>query len=181
MQITAFLLLVALAACGNRAEQSTSNASDSSIVALDTSIISEPSAPSNKMPEQQEADTVKLVGKPLIRTGRHKLTLQWISWDKPGSVMISTADDGWFTVKGEQKSEGSSDYLRIDGKVMPLSDKEILFDGDITYSVATINSGEPCVKTGRQNFLSTKGRKYWRLQNMLHCVEGTTDYVDIYF
>jgi hypothetical protein len=38
------------------------------------------------------------------------------------------------------------------------------------------------LKEGDKIFLSTKGRKYWRLQNMLNC-EGNrvTDYIDIYF
>lgn len=111
--------------------------------------------------------------------GKHDLTLHWISWERPGSVMITAVDDGWYTIKGRQIGEKGI-YLRIEGKIKPLNDRELEFDGTIEHNVH-INLGEPCVKTGKQLFKATGTRKYWRLQDMLSCDGTTTDYVDIYF
>lgn len=114
--------------------------------------------------------------------GKHNLTLQWISWDKPGSVIISEAgSDGWSSIKGSQTGE-KGNYLRIDGKIKPLNDRELEFDGKIELRVDFLNAGEPCIRTGPKLFKATGTRKYWRLQDMTNCEGGTvTDYVDIYF
>ncbi|HEY1010150.1 MAG: hypothetical protein ACO1NS_10825 [Daejeonella sp.] len=112
--------------------------------------------------------------------GRHDLTLQWISWEKPGSVIITESRDGWYTIKGSQTGEKDS-YLRVNGRIRPLNQRELEFDGTIEYNAHLITTGEPCVRTGKQLFKATGTRKYWRLQNMLSCDGTTTDYVDIYF
>ncbi len=112
--------------------------------------------------------------------GRHDLTLQWISWDKPGSVIITASDDGWYTIKGNQTGEKNA-YLKINGRIKPVNDRELEFEGTIEHHVHIITSGEPCVRTGKQLFKATGTRKYWRLQNMISCDGTTTDYVDIYF
>ncbi len=111
--------------------------------------------------------------------GKHLLTLHWISWERPGSAMITASDNGSFNIKGSQTGEKGI-YLRIEGKIKPLNDRELEFDGKIEHN-AHINLGEPCVKTGKQLFKATGTRKYWRLQNMLSCDSATTDYVDIFF
>lgn len=111
--------------------------------------------------------------------GKHDLTLHWISWERPGSAMITASDNGWYTIKGSQNGEKGT-YLRLEGKIKPLNDRELEFDGKIEHN-AHINLGEPCVKTGKQLFKATGTRKYWRLQNMLSCDGTTTDYVDIFF
>jgi hypothetical protein len=111
--------------------------------------------------------------------GRHNVTLQWISWDNPGSVIISPSDDGWYSIKGSQTNNEA--YLRIDGSIKPLNDRELEFNGTIEHNAHTVADGKPCVRTGNQLFKATGTRKYWRLQDMLSCDGTTTDYVDIYF
>jgi hypothetical protein len=111
--------------------------------------------------------------------GKHLLTLHWISWERPGSAMITAAENGWYTIKGRQNGKEGI-YLRIEGKVKPLNERELEFDGTIEHNVHS-NLGKPCVKTGTQLFKATGTRKYWRLQSMLSCDGTTTDYVDIYF
>ena len=132
-----------------------------------------------------EGDTIQKVPETVPKSslptlpGRHSLTLHWISWEKPGSAMISAIDDGWYSIKGSQTSENGK-YLRINGRLKPLTDRELEFDGKIEHN-AHEYLGEPCVKTGTQLFKATGTRKYWRLQNMISCDGTTTDYVDIYF
>lgn len=116
-----------------------------------------------------------------LRVGRHKLTLQWISWDEPGYVDISEPIEGWYAIKGEQIGKTEGEYLRIDGKLKPVSETELLFRGTIESKVSAGNNGEPCVRNGSKVFLTKDNRKYWRLQDMLNCDKIITDYIDIYF
>lgn len=116
-----------------------------------------------------------------LRPGRHDLTLQWIGWNKPGNATISAGEGGWYRIEGGQQSR-DGDYLRIAGRIRVLNPKELVFEGRIETRVHFNNGGQPCVKEGQQRFLSTRGRKYWRLQNMAVCGEvNTVDYVDLYF
>lgn len=112
-------------------------------------------------------------------SGKHSLTLQWISWEKPGTVLFKKIAKGKYKVSGSQKLK--NDYLKIEGTITQVTDLELTFDGTIRYRSAIINNGEECVKTGKQMFLSINKRKYWRMQNMLNCDANSTDYVDIYF
>ncbi|HAV02831.1 MAG TPA: hypothetical protein DCW95_06530 [Chryseobacterium sp.] len=109
-------------------------------------------------------------------SGRHSLTLQWLSWDRPGTITFKKIGENKYHIQGSQNIDG--DYLTIDGRATLISDRELAFEGTIE-SFVTSNGGL-CVRKGPQTFLSTKNRKYWRLQNMEHCF-GLTDYVDIYF
>lgn len=131
-------------------------------------------------PEGHVALTPPASPEGLIRTGTHDLTLQWIGWDRPGKVEIQQATQGRYSVQGSQRR--GDDSLYIDGFITPVTPEKLLFEGTLRYRVSDLNGGAPCDKSGRQEFLSTKGRKYWRLQNMINCEGGlTTDYVDIYF
>lgn len=112
-------------------------------------------------------------------SGIHNLTLQWISWDKPGKAVIKRIGRDTYSITGSQHGNGQT--LKIDGTLKMITPLELEFEGKIEtgyYGEATSS----CVKEGKQIFLSTKGRKYWRLQNMASCEnDGLTDYVDIYF
>ena len=180
MQYLSILLFFSLLiSCNNETTTTTDVEKDSTIAFVDTPLI-------------QPLDTTKVDTIPVKETvdttmhgllvGRHPLTLQWISWDQPGFVHIKPASGEWYAIDGEQKSETGNNYVRINGTIKAVSDKELLFKGRIETLVESINGGKPCLKEGEQIFLSTKGRKYWRLQNMLNC-EGNrvTDYIDIYF
>lgn len=109
-------------------------------------------------------------------SGKHSLTLQWIGWDRPGSVMFTKTGPAQYKISGNQKN--GKDYLRIEGVVHQISDSELQFEGTIETFVES--NGGKCLRTGPQQFLVTQNRKYWRLQNMTECF-GLTDYVDIYF
>ncbi len=113
--------------------------------------------------------------------GKHGFTIQWLSWDKNkwGTAVIKKSTNEWYTIEGEQKN--ADGWVTISGKIKLVGPKELSFDGTITYEINSINNGKQCKKEGLQTFLSTKGRKYWRMQDMNSCEGGTTDYVDIYF
>lgn len=115
------------------------------------------------------------------RIGQHAISLQWISWDKPGSAQITKAKDGTFRIIGRQRSDDKQDSLRIDGKLMAISPTELRFTGKIITRIHHIHGGAPCIRDGEYTFLITGKRRYWRLQEMLNCSGVETDYVDIYF
>ena len=134
-----------------------------------------------------EGDTIqKLPEAPAKNTyrsfpGKHSLTLQWISWEKPGSVTITAIDDNWYSIQGSQ-TDGHGNYLKINGRIRPLNDRELEFDGKIETLIESINDGQPCIRSGKNLFKATGTRKYWRLQDMINCEGGMlTDYIDIYF
>jgi hypothetical protein len=112
--------------------------------------------------------------------GRHKLSLQWISWDYFGAATV-TNRGGALYLKGEQKQRGGTDFVRINGKITEISAKEFKFDGTIITQVSHINGGQPCTREGAMTFRITGTRKYWRLLEMDNPCEGVTDYVDIFF
>ncbi len=112
--------------------------------------------------------------------GRHHLSLQWVSWDRFGSVVVADRA-GTLTIKGEQKSRDGADFVRIDGIVTRVDAKEFGFRGTITTQVSHINGGQPCVREGDFTFAIKANRQYWRLQQMDNPCEPVTDYVDVYF
>ena len=118
-----------------------------------------------------------------LRSGKHNLSLQWISWEKMGTVDIGAPDrNGVRNVKGSQRSDANDDYLEIEGTLSEGSARELIFKGTIRSKVAGVNNGQLCEREGTYHFKATGKRKYWRLQEMDNC-EGNrvTDYVDIYF
>ncbi len=112
--------------------------------------------------------------------GRHKLSLQWISWDYFGTATV-TERRGVLYLKGEQKGRGSRDFVRIDGRITSVDSKEFVFDGKIVMQISHINNGQPCEREGEMTFKITGKRKYWRMQEMDNPCDEATDYVDIYF
>ena len=117
-----------------------------------------------------------------IREGTHNLSLQWISWEELGEAEIKYLGDNKYSIVGEQRSLENSHYLKIEGTLEPISEKELIFDGIVEQQITHLNQGQPCLKKGKQTFKSTKNRKYWRMQDMQNCEGGgVVDYVDIYF
>lgn len=112
--------------------------------------------------------------------GKHMLSLQWISWDHFGSTLV-TNDSGIYRINGEQLGRGNSDFLKIDGVIKSIDEKEFVFDGTIVTQVSHINGGELCTREGEFVFKITGKRRYWRLQQMDNPCDPVTDYVDIYF
>ena len=114
--------------------------------------------------------------------GRHKLSLQWVSWDYFGTATV-TNRAGIYSIKGEQKGRGMSkgNSVTIDGVITSIDAKEFSFRGKIVTLVTHINGGQPCVRDGEFTFKITGTRKYWRLQQMDSPCDTATDYVDIFF
>lgn len=112
--------------------------------------------------------------------GRHKLSLQWISWDYFGTANI-TNKQGVYHLKGEQKGRGNEDFVKVDGVITSIDAKQFSFDGTVTTQVNHINGGKPCERKGTINFRITGKRKYWRMQQIDNPCDGVADYVDIYF
>lgn len=117
-----------------------------------------------------------------IRPGKHQLTLQWIGWDRPGTVMISSLGDGKYSITGQQLSADQKYYLRIKGELRELSQRELVFTGTIDTRAEGVNNEQECKRSGTYHFSAKGKRRYWRLQEMTNC-EGNmvTDYIDIYF
>ena len=128
----------------------------------------------------QEKTVVNSASAKKMLLGKHRLSLQWISWDYFGSVTV-TDKKGVLYLKGEQKGRGNGDYLTIDGIVTQIDEKEFTFDGKIVTRVSHINNGEPCPREGEMTFAITKNRRYWRLQDMRNPCDGVLDYVDVFF
>ncbi|MEO8648611.1 MAG: hypothetical protein ABI539_05535 [Acidobacteriota bacterium] len=113
--------------------------------------------------------------------GRHKLSLQWISWDYFGAANV-TNSRGVYRIKGSQKGRaGNTDFVGIDGVIKSIGEKEFVFEGTIVTQVSHINSGQPCTRDGEFTFRITGKRKYWRMQQMDNPCDPVTDYVDVYF
>jgi hypothetical protein len=123
---------------------------------------------------EYDAEVAKLMGK-------HRLTLQWISWDKPGRAIVKKSGND-IVISGSQIGV-DGDFLTIEGKIIDAAKDEFTFEGSIATRVSHINNGETCVREGVQVFQRTKPtRKYWRLQNMTNpCTQIETDYIDLFF
>lgn len=115
------------------------------------------------------------------REGKHLFSLHWISWKDFGSVEIKKINTNKYTIKGSQK-DNKGNYVTIDGILIPVLKGKMTFVGEIITKTSDNNNGIACVKKGKYTFLSTPGRKYWRLQEMENCEGGfLVDYVDIFF
>jgi hypothetical protein len=112
--------------------------------------------------------------------GKHKLSLQWISWDQFGTATV-TNNAAVYSIKGEQKGRGNGDYVKIEGMIVSIDPKQFVFEGSIITRVSHINGGQPCTRQGDFTFRITGKRKYWRLMEMDNPCDEATDYVDIYF
>jgi hypothetical protein len=114
--------------------------------------------------------------------GRHKLSLQWISWDFFGTANVSQKGRTLY-LKGRQDGRGENreDYLTVDGIITSISAKEFKFDGKIITRISHINGGAPCVREGEMTFRITGKRRYWRLQEIDNPCDEAADYVDIFF
>ena len=128
----------------------------------------------------QEKTIVNNAKAKIMLIGKHKVSLQWISWDYFGTANI-TNKNGVIYLKGEQKQRKGTDYVKIDGVITEIDAKEFKFDGTIITQVSHINNGEPCTRTGEMTFRITGKRKYWRMQEIDNPCDTAADYVDIYF
>lgn len=116
-----------------------------------------------------------------IRPGKHSFTLQWISWEEPGTVLVEFLAENQYKVVGRQDGD-NGDFARINGVLAYEGNQVFQFDGQLSSRVSYVNGGEVCEKTGPVHFRATGTRKYWRLQEKENCEGGNVvDYFDIYF
>jgi len=111
--------------------------------------------------------------------GRHKLSLQWISWDYFGSATV-VDKKGVLHLTGRQSGRGSADFVSVDGTITSVDEKEFTFKGQIVTQISHINGGKPCTRDGEFTFKITGKRKYWRMQQIDNPCDEAADYVDIY-
>lgn len=109
-------------------------------------------------------------------SGKHSLTLHYISWDKPGIINFKKTGNNTYDVAGKQQIK--DEYVTVNGKITQISPLELKFEGTI---VTNTELDGKCVRKGTKTFLSTKDRKYWRMQEMENCKGPSVDYIDIYF
>ena len=113
--------------------------------------------------------------------GSHPLSLQWLGWETPGTVDIFKEND-LIICQGEQLSnENPDDFLKIDGRLEIVNDKELTFYGTIITKVNYLNNGNECLREGVFHFKASGSRKYWRMQEMDSPCDDSVDYIDIYF
>lgn len=114
--------------------------------------------------------------------GKHKLSVQWISWDYFGTASV-TERRGTFYLKGEQRGRGeqTDDYVTVNGTITSISANEFRFNGKIAVRISHNNNGAECLRKGEMTFRITGKRKYWRLMEMQSPCGAETDYVDIFF
>jgi hypothetical protein len=114
--------------------------------------------------------------------GRHKLSLQWISWNYFGTATV-TQRSGVMSIRGEQRGRGRAnlDFVTLKGMIVSVEKNQFILEGTIVTRVSHINGGKPCERHGDFTFKITGTRKYWRLQEMDNPCDQATDYVDIYF
>jgi hypothetical protein len=136
-----------------------------------------------KSKTKSSAQPAKNTNSKSIISARHKLSLQWISWENFGYVYFNEIGPDTYSVNGSQEgnpSDCEDCYLRINGTMKIINEKELSFTGTIETSVNHIQNGTPCIRQGTFVFKSTQGRKYWREQGMDGCA-GVLNYIDIYF
>jgi len=112
--------------------------------------------------------------------GKHKLSLQWISWDYFGTATV-TEKKGVLRLTGRQAGRGSTDFVSVDGYITAVDEKEFSFKGRIVTQISHIFGGKPCTRDGEIIFRITGKRKYWRMQEIDNPCDEAADYVDIYF
>ncbi len=158
------------AACGGDAKDKAKE------VVKEVEKVEETVKPVEKVKEEVVA-VPELPAKAKALLGEHKFRLQWI--DGKGVCEFKNVN-GELRVTGKYELKG--DFVSLDASVDVVNDKEIVLNGTIITKVSHINQGKECKREGKYMFRSTKGRKYWRMQNMDNCEPGNVvDYVDIYF
>ena len=128
----------------------------------------------------QDRTEVKSAKAKQMLLGKHKLSLQWISWDNFGTATV-TDRKGVLYLKGRQSGHGSTDFVTVDGTITAVTEKDFTFVGKVVTQISHINGGKPCTRDGEYTFRVTGKRKYWRMQQIDNPCDEAADYVDIYF
>ena len=106
------------------------------------------------------------------------LTLQWIGWDRRGTVRVERQGDTIRLTGAHNQTDGPG-RLVLDGTVTEIGADYFIFDGLISIT-DTPDPGRRCAANKQWRFAITQNRPYWRLREFEWC-DGLTDYIDIYF
>ncbi len=112
--------------------------------------------------------------------GEHRLTVQWMGWEKAGAAQVKKEEDGTFTVEGEQRDPKTGDFLTVKGRIVEVGDRRLVFEGEVRLKVSYLCDGAEAVRQGRLVFKRTGKRRYWRMADMQSPCDGHVDYVDLY-
>lgn len=120
--------------------------------------------------------------------GTHPLTLQWLDNGNSGNRGRATVSerDGALWLEGSQEElyQGEKNYLKIAGRLEPVSAQEFDLEGTIETRVSFINQGKAYLRNGKFRFKAWGKRPYWRMQNDREQPDGpypVTDYIDLHF
>lgn len=112
--------------------------------------------------------------------GNAGLTLQWISWDYRGEVIVQQIGDAIMIAGMQQDRYNDQAALRVSGRIAEIGSDYFLLDGTITIR-NTPDKARECRLSGENlRFAITQNRKYWRFRQFEWC-DYLTDYIDIYF
>lgn len=106
------------------------------------------------------------------------VTLQWIDWDRRGSVNARMKGET-LLLTAVQNEVGGPGRLFLEGYVSEVGSDYFIFEGEVTIT-DTPDRGRSCKRDKSWRFAITQNRPYWRLREFEWC-DGLTDYVDIYF
>jgi hypothetical protein len=109
--------------------------------------------------------------------GNSGLTLQWIGWDRRGTLEV-TQRGNVVHLKGSQVAGDGKGRLEVEGDVVSIDASQFVLRGRITIT-DTPDAGRKCVKDGDSQFAITQGRRYWRMREFEWC-DQLTDYIDVY-
>ena len=105
------------------------------------------------------------------------VTLQWIGWDRRGSVGV-VEDGGTIRLDAAQGQPDGPGRLSVSGTVEEIGADYFVLNGTIRIT-DTPDPGRQCAADKLWHFAITQNRPYWRLREFEWC-DGLTDYVDIY-
>ena len=107
-----------------------------------------------------------------------EITLQWIGWDRRGSVAF-TRDGEAVHLRGVHSTVDGQGTLVVDGRVAEVGTDYFILDGTITIE-NTPDAGRSCELTKPDwRFAVTQNRPYYRLREFEWC-DGLTDYINLY-
>lgn len=160
------------------------------VTAVPTTIEAKKKKTSRKAVQEAKYETLSALERKIV--GKHMLTLQWISWESYGTVVIKKEADGTLSCRGEQRARNcrkgveqgnidNDDYVMLNGTIDIIDANHLIFNGEIREKVYHINNGEEVLRSGTYNFVTKEKRKYWRMQEIENPIDNCADYIDIYF
>jgi len=105
------------------------------------------------------------------------VTLQWIGWDRRGSVRV-VEENGTIRLDAAQDQPDGPGRLSVSGTVEEIGPDYFILNGTVRIT-DTPDPGRQCEADKLWHFAVTQNRPYWRLREFEWC-DGLTDYVDIY-